>query len=214
MRFVLVLLTTFGWCSAIAQTSNLTPRLKSEPIHVMVSMTTGEIQRQQRPQIQLPGNWDGATLVQTLKGLSVHSRKLTLKILTRQKNKDNHSERIAFVAFFQEHPVLDRDVIVIIKEDRRIDSINVNLPNVSSFGTVSIDNEAARQTVHRFLIERVGTSNLTLSTTPKRGWVALGDHLTPIAEYDVVDPVRLKHFTARVDLTSGQLLGFIERTIN
>jgi hypothetical protein len=212
MRFMLPILIALTGSQAYAQT-HLPPLGVSEiPTRISSIVTTGKIERRRAPQIDLAVGWSATTLVETLKTLAIHSPTLVLEVDRRHKSP--RTERIAFRAFFRGLPILDRDLIMIVKDHKRIDSIDVNFFIVSSFDTVTLNEERTKAALNQYLSARAGTESLSISETPRVGWVALGQHLLPVAEYEVVDPVRLKHFTARMDLSSGQILGFKERTIN
>lgn len=212
MRFMLSIFIALAGFQTYAQTHSPTLGMSKAPTRISRVLAPGQVERRKAPQIELSVDWNAETLIETLKTLAVHSPKIVLKIDRRQKSPG--AERIAFKAFFQGFPVLDRDLIMIIKDNRRIDSIDVNLPTVSSFDTTTVNEQETQAVLNEYLSDRTGTESVSVSKTASRGWVALGQHLLPVAEYEVVDPVRLKHFTARMDLSSGQLLGFKERTIN
>jgi hypothetical protein len=212
MRFILPILVCLGWLSANAQVSAITPSFNLAQTHIMQVTNTGQVQRTQVKQVVLSPDWDEDTLIRLLADRSLHAPEIRLVVQTRQKNRG--SQRITFIPLYSNQPIFGRDAVMVIKNNKHIDSININLPKVKSAGAAIVDEPTARKAVSDMLLKHPESAQLSVSTKQNIGWIAMGQHLVPIAEYEVVDPVRLKHFTARVDLASGDFLGFQERTIN
>ena len=212
MRFMFPILITLAWLPLHAQTHVPPHGVGQVSTRISSVVAPGKIERHQAPQIELKNGWSDSILIKKLNALGIHSPKLALEVSRRQKSP--HAERIALTALFRGLPVLDRDLVVIIKDNRRIDSIDINLPVVTSFDEVTLNNHGTRSRLTQYLSDQPNTETLSVSEAPTFGWVALGEHLLPVADYEVVDAVRLKHFTARMDLSSGQVIGFKERTIN
>lgn len=212
MRFILLILVCLGWLSANAQVSVVTPSFHQAQTRIMHVTNIGQVERTQIKRVALSAGWDENTLISLLAERSMHAPDVRLAVQTRQQNMS--SQRITFTPFYRNQSIFDRDAVVIIKHNEHIDSININVPDVKSFDVAVIDEPTARKAVRDMLLKHVESAQLSVSPTQRLGWIAMGQHLVPVAEYEVIDPVRLKHFTARVDLVSGAFLGFKERTIN
>ena len=212
MRLILSILVCLSWLSANAQVSSINPSFDHARTHIMQVTNTGQVQRSQIKQVVLSTDWNESTLTQLLVERSLHAPEIRLSIQTRQQNRG--SQRITFTPLYRDLPIIGRDAVVVIKNNTHIDSININVPEIKSADAVSVDERTARKAVTDMLLKHIESAHLSVSAEQKRGWIAMGEHLVPIAEYEVLDPARLKHFTARVDLVSGKFLGFQDRTIN
>ncbi|MGB0646045.1 MAG: hypothetical protein ACPGQS_02660 [Bradymonadia bacterium] len=213
MRLITILVFVCAPFLGTAQTStHRPPQLNDGFTRILRTTATGQIQRTQIPAIILPNAWHTDDVLRQLGPHLAIDAQVQWQELSKQVNAKR--TRLTLAPVINDLRILDRDVVVLIDDARRITSINLGLPNISAHRAMRVNITRAQRVVDNHLKTLNHTADLHVSTTPQRGWLLVGDQLFPIAEFEITSPARLKHFTARVDLNSGHLIGLIERTIN
>ena len=213
MRLFTLLVFVCAPAFGTAQTSTYRPpRLNDGLTRILKTTVTGQIQRTQIPAITLPNSWG---IDEVLRRLGQHLKidvQVEWQELSRQVN--GARTRLTIAPVINGLRILDRDAVILINDENRVTTVNLALPNISTRRAMRMSVTQAQNLVNTHLESLKNTADLHVSTTPQKGWILVGDQIFPVAEFEITSPARLKHFTARVDLHSGNLIGLIERTIN
>ena len=151
-----------------------------------------------------------SSVLRFIKSLNLVSTNTTLSV---SESRSTHGrKRIVVQAQYRGKQILDRDIVINVNEHGHLSSVQANIPVFESADEPTMNEIAARQLLSDYILKKSGPSNLNIGAESKEGWLMTGTHLFPIVELEVLDPTRLRHFTARVDTLNGRVIGFDERT--
>ena len=180
----------------------------------LVSVKNANGTRSER-KIVLPAQnhaWSKSAILQIIKDQNLVNPDTVLRV--DETRTSQSTKRLVVTAQFRDKPILDRDIIVNIDARGHLASIQANLPQIESVDEPVINEVTARAVLNEYILRMAGPANLSVGTDAQDGWVMNGNHLFPVIDIEVLDPSRLRHFTARIDTLHARVVGFNERTKN
>ena len=180
------------------------------PTKIAHIQSSGTTKLTETAPIELGSDWKTQGLLDSIRGLNLVTSATQLTVGERQVN--HGSVRVVLQAHYQNMPILDRDIVVIVDAQGRIDRVNANLARFDAAHTPTLDETQSMTILNEHLLRHYGPSNLTPSPLRKTGWLQFGSQLWPVVEFEVLDPIGFRHFTARVDQVNARVISVTERT--
>ena len=182
----------------------------SAPTKITHVQTSGKTRIAEVAAIQLGSAWKTDGLLSSIRSLDLVTPATILSISERQVNQG--IERVVIRAQYQNAPIFDRDIVVLVDDTGRIERVNANIPRFETAHTAVVDDAQSMAILNEHLLRHYGPANLTPSASRKTGWLQFGNQLYPVTEVEVLDPIGFRHFTARVDRVNARVISVTERT--
>ena len=159
---------------------------------------------------KLPTQWRQSDLLKAVQHYRLLPTADAITVLDTVKTASG--TRINLTAAYRSRPVFDRELILTVAKTGEVTHIDNRLIESPEFAESQFSEAQLKSILQNDLLKRFGPSTITATSAINKGWIAFGTTLYPVSEINVVDPATFKHYVARVDESSGRVIGYRELT--
>ena len=171
---------------------------------------SGNINQNAVTAYKLPTQWLQSDLIKAVQHYRLLPTADAISVIDTTKTASG--TRINLTAAYRARPVFDRELILTVAKTGEITHIDNRLIGSPELAESQFSEAQLKSIVQNDLLKRFGPSTITATSSVGKGWVAFGNTLYPVSEFNVIDPATLKHYTVRVDESSGRVIGYRELT--